>query len=456
MLRTLIDNLPDFIFIKDAQSRILISNLAHAETLGAARPDDVVGKTDFDFFTPELANQYFEDEQAVIKSGRPLNREETTLDHRTGKTRWLETTKTPLRDEEGKVIGLVGISRDITGHREAEQALAQAQNYLDAMLENVPDRVYFKDTQSRFVKYSKALAKRLNLDDPNQAIGKTDFDFQPRERAQEFYNDEQRIIQTGEPLINKTERQIMRDGAITWTSTTKIPFRDSKGNIIGLVGINRDITRRMQAEEELRQARDEQEQRVIERTAELSARNAELAQTNEALAIAHRQLQAMLDNIPDRIYFKDTQSRFLKCSKALAKRLGVENPDLMVGKTDFDFQPHEKAQEFYNDEQRIIRTGEPLINKIENQTRPDGEVIWASVTKVPLRDEKGNIVGLVGINRDITEQVQAEEVLHQARNELEQRVAERTRTNAILQQQIAERQRVKKILPRNAFCCARS
>src|SRR5208283_2001496 len=112
------------------------------------------------------------------------------------------------------------------------------------------------------------------------------------------------------------------------------------------------------------------------------------------------QLQAMLDNVPDRIYFKDRQSRIIKISQSFAKRIGLADPALAIGKTDFDYFAAAKAREFYEDEQRIIQTGEPLINKVEEQILSNGEHAWASVTKIPMRDKDGNIVGLVGINRD--------------------------------------------------------
>ena len=137
----------------------------------------------------------------------------------------------------------------------------------------------------------------------------------------------------------------------------------------------------------------------------------------EELGRASGQLQAMLDNIPDRIYFKDAESRFVKCNRAVARRLGLRHPDMVIGKTDADFFPADKAKEFYEDEQLIIRTGQALINKIERAARRDGEVTWSCVTKVPLRDPEGKIVGLVGISRDITEQKQAEEALRQSRSE---------------------------------------
>src|SRR6185312_14215557 len=113
-----------------------------------------------------------------------------------------------------------------------------------------------------------------------------------------------------------------------------------------------------------------------QRVALLTAKVTELSETNRSLLNTQMLVEAMLHNIPDRIYFKDAQSRFVKISKALAKRLNLSNPDDAVGKTDFDFHPAEKAREFFEDEQRIIKTGEPLINKVEKHVRKNGDVAW--------------------------------------------------------------------------------
>ena len=175
---------------------------------------------------------------------------------------------------------------------------------------------------------------------------------------------------------------------------------------VGLTGGGPDASNGTQPEEGWRQSNVDQGQRLAEleqRVAELSAENAELARVNRNVADAQQLLQAILDNVPDRIYWKDTQSRFLKLSRTLAKRLGVADPEQAIGKTDFDFQPPDRAREFYEDEQRIMRTGEALINKTERQVLTSGEVAWTSTTKAPLRDAEGTVIGLVGINRDVTE-----------------------------------------------------
>jgi PAS domain S-box-containing protein len=205
----------------------------------------------------------------------------------------------------------------------------------------------------------------------------------------------------------------------------------------GLTGVGPGTTNGKHVGAGRRQSHDGLEQRVAEleqQAAELAAKNAELVRGNKDLADAHRQLQAMLDTVPDRIYFKDLQSRFLNLSRALAKRLGVADPEQVIGKTDFDFQLPERAREFYADEQRIMQTGEALINKTEKQIMPNGETTWTSTTKAPLRDPEGKVVGLVGINRDITQQKQAEEALHQSDEKLRQFATQLERSNQELQE----------------------
>jgi len=132
LLGTLMDNLPDYIYAKDTESRFLLTNAAHLAVLGVRRLEDAVGKTDFAFFSRELAEQYYTDEQAILQSGQPLlNRVERVVD-RSGGTRWLLTVKAPVRDRKGSIIGLVGISRDITALKQTEEALERAKEAAEA------------------------------------------------------------------------------------------------------------------------------------------------------------------------------------------------------------------------------------------------------------------------------------------------------------------------------------
>jgi sigma-B regulation protein RsbU (phosphoserine phosphatase) len=118
-------------------------------------------------------------------------------------------------------------------------------------------------------------------------------------------------------------------------------------------------------------------------------------------------LKNLMGNIPDKIYFKDLESRFIMVNKAFCEWVGFDQ-DKVVGKTDFDLFAHEHAQQSYDDEQRIIATGEPLINVEERETWPDGRITWVSTTKMPLKSSASEIIGTFGVSRDITDQKELE------------------------------------------------
>jgi PAS domain S-box-containing protein len=154
----------------------------------------------------------------------------------------------------------------------------------------------------------------------------------------------------------------------------------------------------------------------IARERELEARTVELSKAKEqledelavrmsaeaALAYERDLLHALMDNFPDTIYFKDAQSRFTRINRAQAKLLGIDDIDAAVGKTDYDFQPIELAQSAWDEEQQIVATGQPLIDRLEFNPTADGRPRWLSATKVPLKNEAGQVIGIVGVSRDIT------------------------------------------------------
>ncbi|MBI1881175.1 MAG: PAS domain S-box protein, partial [Chloroflexi bacterium] len=128
LLRTLIDNVPDFIYVKDTESRFVLGSKALAQAMNASTPDELVGKTDFDFLDRELAERFYTDEQAVIRSGQPLiGQEEPFTTPTSNKQGWYSTATVPLRDNQGQIVGIVGLSHDITKLKQAEQALLESQ-----------------------------------------------------------------------------------------------------------------------------------------------------------------------------------------------------------------------------------------------------------------------------------------------------------------------------------------
>jgi PAS domain S-box-containing protein len=181
------------------------------------------------------------------------DREELLIDEK-GRPRMHAFTKVPLHGADGQITGLVCIGRDVTDQRQAEQDLARERNLLRTLMDNLPAHIFVKDTQSRFIIANTATLRSLGAERMADVIGKTDFDFLPAERAQQFYDDEQHIIHTGTPMINHEELLIDAAGNARWLSTTKVPLREPAGKLIGVMGISHDVSERRTMEEELRRA----------------------------------------------------------------------------------------------------------------------------------------------------------------------------------------------------------
>ncbi|MEO8392594.1 MAG: PAS domain S-box protein [Chloroflexota bacterium] len=172
LLRTLIDSIPDYIYVKDRQSRFVIANKAVLLGGGMTRPEQIIGKTDFDFFPPEIAQAFYEDEVEVFASGQGLiDREEVSVDLKTGDELWFSTSKVPLRDEHGTVTGLLGVSWDITSRKRMEAALIarieaehELQNYLKMLHEITIELTNIEDLDEFYKRAVSFGLQRLGFD----------------------------------------------------------------------------------------------------------------------------------------------------------------------------------------------------------------------------------------------------------------------------------------------------
>jgi len=191
-------------------------------------------------------------------------------------------------------------------------------------------------------------------------------------------------------------------------------FRSGPGQV---ASIFTDVTDRKQAEEKARASADET-LRLLEETKaaqhNLLIAVEEQKRADDALIHERNLLYALMDNLPDRIYFKDTESRFLKISKAHAASLGLESPADAIGKTDADFKSADEAERVRAKEREIIATGNPLLAQVEQKRTADGRIRWVSASKAPIKDGQGRVVGLVGISRDITHEIELQQQLQQA------------------------------------------
>ncbi len=256
LLETLLEHSPDYIYFKDRASRFLRLSRALAAYLGLDDPAAAVGKSDSDFFDARRAEQYRADEEQVMTTGQPIIAKEESGSSPHGPAAYLSTTKVPLRNHRGEIIGTFGISRDITERKRVEDEAETERYLLHSLMDSVPDSIYFKDAAGRYLRVNRAKAIRSGLSDPAEAIGKTDADVFPAEHARQTLADEAEVIRTGQPLIGKEEYLTWPDGRRVWVSTTKLPLRDRDGRIVGTFGISHDITGQKQAAEQERIAKE--------------------------------------------------------------------------------------------------------------------------------------------------------------------------------------------------------
>ncbi|MDP3070053.1 MAG: SpoIIE family protein phosphatase [Opitutaceae bacterium] len=323
LLRVLMDTIPDRIYFKDLHSRFVRNNAAHARSLGAASPAACVGKSDFDFFSAEHAQHARDDEENIIRTGRPVIGKEERLVMRDGSRRWASSTKMPWRDASGAIIGTFGLSRDITATKEAEEKLTEERNLLRTIIDHLPSRLYVKDTASRYVLNNQAHLAMLGVGSQAEAIGKTTADFFPGERGLQALADDRQVLYGGDPIIGQEKSDFGAEDTVHWSLVTKVPLHDVSGQLAGLVGISHDITARKLAEEELQRRNDEME------TDLLMARQVQEAFLNRAyphfpshataaesaLRFAHRYVPATTlgGDFYDLLQLSDTRCGVLMC-----------------------------------------------------------------------------------------------------------------------------------------------
>lgn len=185
-----------------------------------------------------MGQEVFETHRDLDNSNQNL---EKTVTHRTE-----ELSRTNIR-----------LSQEITERQRAEDALIHERNLLRTMINNLPEYIYVKDRESRFVLANTSSVRSLQFTAEKELIGKTDFDLFSHDLAEKTYQEEQQIMTSGQPIIEQEEQLIDRKtNERVWFLTTKVPLRDVHGNIVGIIGLNHDITRRKQMEDELRQAKE--------------------------------------------------------------------------------------------------------------------------------------------------------------------------------------------------------
>lgn len=290
---------------------------------------------------------------------------------------------------------------------------------LSALMENLPDSIYFKDLQSRFVMINRALASWFGLQHPGEAVGKTDFDFFSEEHARAAFQDERLVLETRQPIMGKEEKETWPNRPVTWVATTKMPWYGLDGELIGTFGISRDITKRklaeealMRSEEELRRHKENLEELVQARTAELRTANEQLHREMRERALAEQRYSHLLGVSPTYIYtvrLKDGAPVSTEHSNGCLRVTGYSPEEYVQSSDLWIVMVHPEDREMvrrFVARDLTASQSPPIEHRI---VRKDGAVRWVRNTIVHHYDEHGRLTHYDGLVEDITDRKRAEE-----------------------------------------------
>jgi PAS domain S-box-containing protein len=261
LLRSVLDNIPDQVYVKDTNGRFVTVNPVTARFFGLKSPDDIVGKSDFDFFTPDMAAQFTAEEQALFQGRSCVNREAVITDP-SGNRRWVLSTKVPLRDRDGNITGLLGINRDITERKLAEQSVRESAETAKAVLNAVEESVSMVDANGTILAINETGARRLGRS-VAECVGTTVFQGVPEDVAATRTSFVREAFRSCKPV------RFEDASAERCFEHCLYPVAGQGGTTARIVIFSRDISERKRAEEHVRRLNEELERRVAERTADL-------------------------------------------------------------------------------------------------------------------------------------------------------------------------------------------
>jgi PAS domain S-box-containing protein len=429
LLRALTENSPDAIYVKDCASRWMMANPAVLRLVGKTA-QEALGKTDQDLYAdPEIGRVIVENDRRILEGGQPGIFEEVA-DTPEGRRTFL-SIKAPRHDANGTVIGLVGISHDITARKQAEAALQASERRereraaeLATILDAVPTPVILvHNAAGTHLTGNRAADELLRLPRGGEISLSAPSEVRPRHLKAVKDGRELRIEELpaqvaarGIPVKDFEYRLVFDDGSARDLLAYGTPLFDGQGEPRGAVHTLVDITDRKRAE--------------------------------KMLAAAHGQLQSIINNTPAVVYAFDLEERFVLANTALAELLNT-TPEQLIGKRRHEFMPQQDADWHEANDRQVIETGRAMDFEEYNQLK--GRSITWLTTKFPLRDVQGKIYAVAGISAEITERKQAEETLRQLNATLERRVRERTADLQRLTGDLAvaeqrERQRLSELL----------
>ena len=392
--RLLAENVRDVIWTLDDNLHYTYVSPSSRHISGRT-PEELVGKTVLEYMPPEsvqiVRNVYNERLQAESRGKMDtVSRFEHQLICKNGSLIWVEAQAQPIFDTDGKRIGLMGVSRDITKRKQAEDALRESEKKYRLLAENVRDVIWILDNAFQFT-YVSPSARYMTGYESEEYVGKIFNDFTPPESTRiirKTFNERIEAESQGRmDTVSRFEYQmICKDGSLIWVETQAQSILDKDGKRIGLMGVSRDITKRKQAEDALRES--------------------------------EKKYRLLAENVRDVIWTLDNDFRHAYVSPSVRYVTGYK-PEELVGKTVLELIPPESV--------RIIRT--VFNERIEAESRgrmdivsrfeyqmicKDGSLIWVEAQAQPILDAAGKRIGFTGVSRDITARKKAEEELRES------------------------------------------
>lgn len=374
--RAIIENSAAGYFRIGVDERFQYVNNAWLKMHGYSSADEIIGK----HFSVTHVEADLERSKRVVAStliGESIPPDEFTRRCKDGTTGYHTFSVNPVR-QGGKIIGLEGFLVDITERKHAEEALHLSEERFKAIASNTPDHILIQDL---LLKYTFVINPQLGLTEEDM-IGKTDYDFLPKEEADQLTQIKTQVLESGKPMQFETSL-ISKSGKPEYFDGIYMPKFDVGGRVDGLIGYFRNVTEHKLAEEKV--------------------------------AASQKFLQDFTDNSTSPIYALDSAGRFLLINRSLESLLGVPR-ETLIGKTREEILPPEVAAAHRANDLKVIEERRPITFE-EEINQPDGNHTYISV-KFPFFDLSGNLYGIGGISSDITERVLVEEKLQQSEHNL--------------------------------------
>ena len=311
---------------------------------------------------------------------------------RNGERVWIAWTNRAILDERREVVEVFSVGSDISDRKRAEEELGRQRSLFRNLFEGAPVAIAILDHDGRILELNRSFETLFGYPE-SEATGRDINELLPGETDPSADGDVSLMACSAGRVVEMEAVRHSRDGRRLDVHLVRYP-NIVQGRLVGVFAIYRDITDRKRAEAALRASRN--------------------------------LLQAVLDTIPTRVFWKDRDLRYLGCNQAFARDAGARSPDEIIGLDDYRLGWRAQADLYRQDDRRVLESGEPKLDYEEPQTTPEGNRVWLQTSKIPLRDPDGAIVGILGTYQDITARKLAEEELARHRDQLEGRVAERT------------------------------